>query len=113
MQEYYPVFFLSMVYALSSTPPPPLWQAVVDAIGLGNIVVSICTIIAACLPSIIRQFVRKEITYDVVLDTPINAMNGIFHLIKIELVNTGNENIAQQDFVYPIEIDLKGRAVSV
>ncbi len=113
MQEYYPVFFLSLAYVFSSTPPPPLWQAVVDAIGLGNIVVSVCTIIAACLPSITRQFVRKEITYDVVLDTPINSKNGIFRIIQIELVNTGNEHIDQQDFVYPIEIDLRGRTVSV
>lgn len=113
MQEYYPVFFLSMAYIFSSVSQLPLWQVVVNSVGPGNIFVSLCTIIAACLPSIIRQFVRKEITYDIVLDIPINSQNGIFRIVKIELVNTGNENINQQDFVYPIEIDLKGRTVSV
>lgn len=90
MQEYYPVFFLSMAYIFSSVSQLPLWQVVVNSVGLGNIFVSLCTIIAACLPSITRQFVRKEITYDIVLDIPINSQNGIFRIVKIELVNTGN-----------------------
>jgi len=113
MQKYFLLYLLSMFPVLSSPlQPKPILQAVVDSIGLGNIVVCIATILAACVPLVMQQLVRKQITYDIIHDIPIKAVNGLFRIIIIELVNTGNKNITEQDFSYPVEIDLKGRTLA-
>ena len=114
MGNSYPVFFSSMVAFLLSSPSIYSWQQGIDAVGGWSTILSCGTsLMIACAGFMKQLFVRKEITYDVILDTGINSKNGIFRFIMIEIINTGNENIAKEDFVHPIEIDLKGRDVSL
>jgi hypothetical protein len=68
------------------------------------------TVISAVLPKLMEHRDRREITYEKTLDGSTSRANDTY-LLHVKIENTGNATIGTNDYIRPMEVNLKGRKV--
>jgi hypothetical protein len=96
---------------LGGSPPSTSSNPSDTVVWITTVILAVVTIFAALIPYWLerKQSPKKEITYQVILDTLIPSSNK--SVVNIEILNTGNESVNSDDYEDTISFEFNGRNI--